>query len=205
LAAQPTIGAKTRRGDRDGAPAGASMAVIEEIDQRLLRSPIDFLMAEHYRLRAVLNHLDWLAREPVDAAWGRVAAAVLAYFSKDHPWHGDDEEKDLFPLLNMRCPDDAAIRPVLEVLASEHESDDVLATAVRSTMEARLEGPSGEPGSSLQIAIKAFTATQRRHLAWENAVVLPLARRYLVEDDLRVLAERMARRRGASLDAPVTE
>lgn len=193
------IAGKTRKGGREAAAPGA-MAVIEPIDPRLLRAPLDFLMAEHYRLRAVLNHLDWLARSRVDETWRRVAAAVLAYFGTEHPLHGADEEQDLFPLLATRCPDDATIRPVLEVLASEHESDDILAAAVRTSLEARIEGPAGDSGSNLQIAVKAFTATQRRHLAWENAIVVPLARRHLTEDDLRKLAESMARRRGCSLD-----
>jgi hemerythrin-like domain-containing protein len=39
---------------------------------------------------------------------------------------------------------------------------------------------------------------QRRHLNWENRVVLPLAQRLLTEEDKQDLARRMIARRSSS-------
>ena len=45
----------------------------------------------------------------------------------------------------------------------------------------------------------AFAETQRRHLAWENAVVVSRARKYLTKADQAELGRRMAKRRGLEL------
>ncbi len=46
----------------------------------------------------------------------------------------------------------------------------------------------------------AFSETQRRHLAWTNAVILPRARTYLTAGDHSELGRRMAARRGMEIN-----
>jgi len=43
--------------------------------------------------------------------------------------------------------------------------------------------------------VRAFCEMQRRHLNWENRVVLPLAQTLLTEEDKQDLAQRMVARR----------
>ena len=43
---------------------------------------------------------------------------------------------------------------------------------------------------------RAFAEAQRRHIAWENNVLLPLARKRLTEADLKELGRNMAAMRG---------
>jgi hypothetical protein len=50
--------------------------------------------------------------------------------------------------------------------------------------------------ADLAAAVPAFAETQRRHLAWENALVIPRARHILQPPDLAKLARSMAKRRG---------
>ena len=45
---------------------------------------------------------------------------------------------------------------------------------------------------------RTFGVLQRRHLAWENGTILPLARKRLNKHDLAELGRKMAARRGLS-------
>lgn len=176
--------------------AAPATALIEAIDPALLSDPIDFLLADHYRQRAVLNLIDNLVR---DRATGevrrRIANAVLTFFRVDLARHVEDEERDLLPLLRKRLSRSAELRGVFEQLQAEHEADErsmPLLTKMLSKLAAR-------PGAALSIGFRVtaagFVQAQRRHLAWENAVVLPLLRKHLKPSDLRELARRMAARR----------
>jgi hemerythrin-like domain-containing protein len=47
-------------------------------------------------------------------------------------------------------------------------------------------------------AARAFARAQRRHVAYENGSILPLARTRLTRKDLKQLSRRMAQRRKAA-------
>jgi hemerythrin-like domain-containing protein len=51
---------------------------------------------------------------------------------------------------------------------------------------------------SLSRLATAFTATMRSHLAWEERVILPLARRRLSTAQAEAIGRRMAARRGVA-------
>lgn len=184
------MSAQRKRDEPEAAPS-----LIESIDRRLLLSPIDFLFAEHYRQRVVLNHLDWLAREGRAPAWNKVAKAVLAYVEQDLPYHVADEEQDLFPIMRRRCIAADNLDAVLTVLSAEHVGDEELAEVVVSEIKRRLADPAVLAEPNLAAVAHAFAETQRRHLVWENTLVLPLARKRLSEADLRRLGRQMAARR----------
>jgi hypothetical protein len=81
----------------------ARLTPVPPVDLRLLSAPLDFLEAEHYRQRIVLDNLDVLA-DGVDApAAAELAAGALRYMREDLPLHVADEERDLFPLLRRRA------------------------------------------------------------------------------------------------------
>ena len=44
--------------------------------------------------------------------------------------------------------------------------------------------------------LRTFAEAQRRHIAWENSLVLPLARKRLTAKDLETMGRNMAARRG---------
>jgi hypothetical protein len=48
---------------------------------------------------------------------------------------------------------------------------------------------------------QAMSEFQRRHIAWENGVLLPLAKRRLTAGDIADLGRAMAGRRGVTLDS----
>lgn len=176
-----------------------SAAVIEPLAMELLARPLDFLHAEHYRQRCVLGHLEQLAGADPGIAWRALAKAVLDFLKQDLPLHIADEEIDLFPRLRARCTGEDNAEALLGILSAEHETDEALANAVVTGLDLFLTGPRRPVTPELQAAIRAYVETQRRHLAWENALVLPLATKRLHSADLRAVARGMAARRGLTL------
>ncbi|MBI3451638.1 MAG: hemerythrin domain-containing protein, partial [Rhodospirillales bacterium] len=174
-------------------PAGPS-AIIEAIDLRLLADPISFLFAEHYRQRAVLAHLDSLSAD-VGMASRAVAEAVLDYLKTELPRHIADEENDLFPAMRRRCTAEDNIEALIDGLTAEHGDDESLAATVIEGLTERLQDTGWGINVDLNSAVRAFAETQRRHLAWENALVLPLARKRLSTEDLARISRSMATRR----------
>ncbi|HEY7608624.1 MAG TPA: hemerythrin domain-containing protein [Alphaproteobacteria bacterium] len=174
----------------------------EPLDLRLLARPLDFLLAEHYRLRAALTQLDWLARGSVGESRRKLARALARYFAEDFALHTADEETDFFPLLRARCADDEAFLATLDTLAAEHRADDARLAEVVASLENVAEGPLRvDLPPEFAAETRAFIEALRRHIAWENAVLLPVARGRLQSADLRRLAQKLAARRNVTLAA----
>ena len=172
----------------------------EPLDLRLIARPLEFLLAEHYRLRAALTQLDWLARGNVGEARRRLAKALLRYFTEDYPLHVADEEADFFPLLHQCGAGDAAFSASLETLAGEHRADVAqLAQVVAGLRDLAAAAPRDAIPPTFAAEARAYTEALRRHIAWENAVLLPAARERLSAPDLRRLAQKFAARRGVTL------
>jgi hemerythrin-like domain-containing protein len=160
--------------------------------------PIDFILAEHLNHRRMCRALEALARaEDFD---GAPIAALLDFIRFDLTLHVIDEEEDVFPLLRKRCPPDDEINEVLDRLTLEHAEDKALSIRVRDVLNACLilrKPPHAIEGGAE--ALRAFARHELRHLALENAVVVPMARRRFDTSDLRELAARLtARRRRAT-------
>jgi hemerythrin-like domain-containing protein len=165
----------------------------------LLSQPLDGFAAEHQRHREVCRlAVELAAAGDFDA---RPLAAIAAFIRRDLALHIRDEEDDLFPLLRRRALPEDEIDACLDRLAAEHRQDEQRAAAVIRGLETCLErrrAPGREPAA--RAALEAFAAHELRHLALENAVVLPIARRRLTADDLGDLARRLAARRGLLLE-----
>ena len=128
--------------------------IIEPIQPQLLRSPVDFLFAEHYRQRVVLNHLERVAADLAMPDWTRVAKAILEYLRRDLPYHVQDEERDLFPLMRKRCPSEDRIDAVFRILSAEHVGDDELADLLIDALEQRRGSGNQAPAIALERAIE---------------------------------------------------
>ncbi|MGB8274277.1 MAG: hemerythrin domain-containing protein [Alphaproteobacteria bacterium] len=169
-------------------------SLLDRIPDNLLREPIDFLYAEHYRQLVVCDLIDDLALAGNRSKDSHTAGAVLDYLEHDLCHHIADEEEDLFPALRRLDPNEG-IAAVLDLLSQEHAAEQIRGSAVIGALRLSpaLEGASMD-SSEAQILF-AFAEGQRRHLAWENGIVLPLARRMLSREDLQRIGRRMARRR----------
>lgn len=179
---------------RESPPRGADGG-IEPISTALMATPLDFFFAEHFRHRQLCALIDQLSAATFFDP-GPIAE-VIDFLRFEAPIHIIDEEEDLFPLLRRRCLAEDDVEGVLGVLSAEHKADGVLGRAVRTYLERCLDSRAA-PGANLdgRRDLAAFATQERRHLALENAVVLPIARQRLTAEDLTGLARRLAARRG---------
>ncbi len=163
-----------------------------------LPDPIQFILQDHDRQVETCSRLEQLVSASETEPTSEWAASLQSFLSRDLPLHVEDEELDLFPRLSARRPPDSNLGDILDQLVTEHESDKGLAELVIKGLRAIAEGRSPESPVRFQMNVRAFCEMQRRHLNWENRVVLPLARTLLTEEDKRDLAQRMVARRSGS-------
>ena len=146
--------------------------------------PLDTLLAEHDQQYEVCRRLENLAQdldvEPMTAE----AAALTANLTVDLPRHEAFEEQHLFPLLRRRSRPKDRVKSVVARLYSEHARDRTLVEFIADDLELIASGFRLANPLRLRLNVKTFVAGQRRHLDWENELVVPLARRLLSPEDL---------------------
>ncbi len=160
--------------------------------------PLDFIESEHDRQRMLCDRLVVLANDQDLKPVIEEAEAVLAFITEELPLHHKDEETDLFPMLRHRCRPEDGIEAILAHLAWEHTLDRFLTYDLRLDLEALVGGKTPDDSMRVFIDMRTFAESQLRHLAWEENVVLPLARKRLVPEDLVEMGRNMATHRGLS-------
>ena len=150
--------------------------------------PLAFLQAEHARQRALLGHLDRLARNPGGPAHGAMARALAAWIACELPLHLRDETDSLAP----RLPDSA--RPLLDAVATQRAVMEPLRLSLRADLAHIAAGHAPSPG--FRDAALRFAADYRGLLAIEDDELLPTARRGLAGSTLATIVREMAARRG---------
>jgi iron-sulfur cluster repair protein YtfE (RIC family) len=156
--------------------------------------PLEWFFADHARHRQVCRLMTEAAQDLVFDAGA--LTPLLDFLRHDRPAHILDEEEALFPLLRRRAQPEEDVAKVLGRLSAEHAAEAPRAEAVQAHLEAclaRRAAPGWDAGA--RAALQDFAGRELRHLALENAVVLPLARLRLSPRDLRGLSRRLAARR----------
>lgn len=157
--------------------------------------PLDVLEACHGRIAKQCDTLEkMLAHLPAhgaDVQAQQAARAVLAYFDTAAVHHHDDEERNLFPLLEQAGAPGAC--DLVEALTLEH---DELALLWRRLSPALRQVGAGAADALDEALTRRFIALNRCHLEFENTHVLPLARQALGAADVERLGRAMAARRG---------
>lgn len=176
---------------------------IEDIPRELMAAPLDWFFAEHFRHRQFCRLINAVALAHVFD--GERVTRLMEFLRNDLPLHIIDEEQDLFPLLRRRAQPEDDVEAVLGLLSAEHKADADHAHEMRGHLEACLETRNA-PGMDpvVRKSLMAFASQELRHLALENAVVLPIARLRLSPQDLAGMGRRLAARRGIVLEAAAT-
>lgn len=161
--------------------------------------PLEILLACHRRIEKQLETLKRLRvhveAHGVDAEASIAAQAVLHYFRKAAANHHDDEELDLFPLLEARItdPGDTSRFKILrETLAKEHRVLESAWMRLRKPLEGIAEGltralPAGE--------VHDFVSAYARHIQVEEEILQELFDRWLDGTDRAALGRSMGARR----------
>ncbi len=168
--------------------------VRERLPDNLFRTPIDYLAADHYRQLALCRFLEHVA-VPKPRISAREAETVLIHLRHDLPQHAKDEDESLAPRLALRSRAGDDIDSVLRALGEAHRRDRELAAALVDSLRRTAAGEGGSVDDVLAREATAFIEHLRDHLAWEEKVVLPLARRRLRGEDFSAIGREMATRR----------
>ena len=160
-----------------------------------IAEPIAFMRQEHDRQCQICDQLEDLFNNEDKAFRLASAESIRAFLLNDLSHHIEDEELDLFPLLVQRCKSHESLEDILSQLASEHELDKEFISMILLELDAVIEQGAAENPMRFLMNARAFAETQRRHLYWENRVVLPLAERHLTEQDKMMMSRNMLARR----------
>lgn len=149
---------------------------------------LDCIEKEHQAERNLCDMLERIADNllgPFDTELARTSIVTMRRCLKRHV---ELEEKYLYPVLTKRlCPGDLA-ENMLEHIRCEHSSDESLGHDTAEQLEqALMSGRVANP-EMLGYMLRGFFECRRRHIAWEDAIVLPLARYRLSAKDFRAFS-----------------
>jgi hemerythrin-like domain-containing protein len=161
--------------------------------------PLEMLLACHRRIERQLETLERLQahvqEHGVDADASLAAQAVLRYFVKAAEHHHEDEEKDLFPLLEIRIPageEKARFNALREKLEADHDSVREQWARLRRNLEAIADGIQ----RSLAAAeVQRFVSAYRAHIAVEEGALQEFFTRWIDDSDRGALSRSMRARR----------
>lgn len=163
--------------------------------------PLDFIESEHDSQRVLCDRLVELANDQDLMPIIGEAEAVLAFITKELPLHHKDEETDLFRMLRHRCRPEDGIDAILVHLAWEHTLDRFLTYDLRLDLKALVDGKTPDNPAGVFMDLRTFAESQRRHLDWEEKIVVPLAHKRLMPEDLSEMGRNMSARRGIAYPA----
>ena len=161
--------------------------------------PLEMLQGCHRRIERQLDTLKrlrvHLAERGVDPEASAAAQAVLRYFALAAANHHEDEEKDLFPLLESRIADAgeaAHFRAFRESLEQDHRALESAWARLKKPLEAISDGLS-RPLSETEV--HAFVSAYAHHILTEERSLLEFCNRWLSDEDRETLGRAMAARR----------
>lgn len=146
--------------------------------------PLDALDLTHRQMVEVLDELkalvDHLEAEGVDAHARAVARKVCAFFSQHARQHHADEEQLIFPPL-VRKNDPALNQHVLR-LQQDHGWLEEDWLELEPQLQAVAEGYSWYEIDGLRHGVGVFTTLYLEHIALEESLIYPEARRQLAAE-----------------------
>ncbi|MGE3830263.1 MAG: hemerythrin domain-containing protein [Parvibaculaceae bacterium] len=165
----------------------------------LRRNALDIIAHEHDLQRQLCNMLETVADSLPDNVDPQLCRHIIDTLKFEIPVHHRDEELGLFPLLEKRSVPADNIHDVLGRLALEHATDESFAAELMESLEILSRGGKLPNPNMTGYMLRGFFESYRRHIHWENAVVLPLARQRLNAADLEELEFSMRSHRAGAV------
>ncbi len=154
-------------------------------------NPIDRIIQEHalqLRLCDMLEHIADGLPQKFDKGEIAEAGATLC---KGMTAHFALEENILFPLLSQRARSDPHLSAVIAQIAKEHDRDEDLSGELAEELRLVVETGKVRNPDMLGYMLRGYFVSLRRHIEWEDALIIPAARRLLTTQDLEQLSAAM--------------
>ena len=158
-------------------------------------NPLDLIEHAHMAQSQLCDRLEKIADDLPDNVDSSLCRRVIDALQVEMPQHHRDEELALFPLIEKRALPADNIHDMLARLALEHATDESFAEELLESLEKLCDGQRLNNPDMVGYMLRSFFESYRRHIQWENAIVLPLARSRLMEPDLDELSRMMDHRR----------
>ena len=168
--------------------------LIESISLCLLNEPLDYILADHARMRKICAALLDIASTHV--ASRLVADTLTAYLTGELTTHHADEDEDLFPALRRRLVPEDNLGIVLARLGEDHRRGTVMIDAIAKALTQNPAAEAVRLSAGECELIQVYANAEQQHLAIENAVVMGISRIRLTRSDLKSISEGMKARRG---------
>ncbi len=168
-------------------------------------APLEMLAACHGRVQSqcatLLRLVPHIAAQGADRPAQEAATAVMRYFDTSARHHHEDEELDLFPALveSMAGSDAVCLRELTAALCADHRALESRWQALRRVLEQVARGVTASLGDA---DVQGFVDMYEKHIAREEAELLPMAARLLSDAELDRVGLAMRVRRGL-VDADV--
>ena len=174
-------------------PGHPAPAVGFEVPLEMLAACHGQVEAQCATLRRLVAHL---AEQGADRQAHDAAAALMRYFNTSAVHHHADEEVDLFPALieSMAGSDAVCLRELTASLAAEHRELERRWRALHRRLE---QVTRGDAATLPDDEVHDFIDLYERHIAREEAELLPMAGRLLSDAELDRIGQAMRARRGA--------
>jgi hemerythrin-like domain-containing protein len=157
----------------------------------LSRNPLDVIARCYQAQAAMCDELERVADGLLDQVDRQQCARLASWLQFDLALHHHDEEEALFPLLRRRARPEDRLEPILERLLSEHSVDMDLAADIAEELAGLAQGNRPSNPEMLGYMLRGFFEAYRRHVLWENTLLMPLAHQRLTSEDLDLLQLRM--------------
>ncbi len=153
--------------------------------------PLDALEHDHAFQLELCDLMEGLA-DSLPGGDVIIAAAVVPVLRHGVTGHMRLEEEALFPLLRRHRADRPEVHVVTTQLTREHDADVGFLEEVADALDEFVSEGVVENPEMLGYMLRFFFESQRRHIEWENRVLIPLARTVLTVDDKQVLRRSLA-------------
>ncbi len=160
--------------------------------------PFSLLLEDHAKQWELCGWLERIADGLPNEVPRDLCALAAHGLRTDMPRHHREEEEGLFPLLIARAEDGDLADEIIAKLSEEHASDEGFAEELVDILQELEKGKPVDNPDMLGYMLRGFFENYRRHIHWENTVLIPLARRRLTAADVRVMLERMLQLRATA-------
>lgn len=161
----------------------------------MLRNPLEIIEYAHQAQAELCDALERIADGLPDDVDRRLCSRVSASLRFEIPLHHRDEDEALFPQLRRRAWPSDSMDAILDRLSREHDTDADLGGELAEWLDHLAEGKRLANPDMVGYMLRGFFESYRRHLHWENTLVLPVARRRLSEEDFTFIARVMKKNR----------
>ena len=160
--------------------------------------PVEQVVLDHALQLELCNVLERIADSLPSFDDGELLCAVTAVLRVDFPRHFLLEESVIFPTLRSRGANSPALETILRQLEEEHQNDDWCAHELADELDDLGTCGKARNPDMLGYMLRGFFTSQRRHVEWENATIVPVARRCLFGDDASQLHAAHIRQTGTA-------